>query len=395
MKLLYDLSASQPAQSSKFHGGSEYAKTVFRELVKNKSNNLIEVFINPHNYIDEELTLLCEENDIKINECSSVDEISKLIEKNEYDSFYTALPYTYSDLKIPKKTKFIYTIHGLRGIEMLGDKYEGMFVKKDIKFFGRKFLIKFFPEKLVEHRKVILQRLFDITPNSEILVASYHTKYALLNHFESIDEDKIHVLYSPEKVVDSINFDNEEAILLQNNVEAKKYILMISGDRWLKNNYRAAKALDRLFSQNRLILKDIKVLILGVNNKDIYYSQLVNKEKFMIEGYKDPDDLEVLYKNAHILLYPTLNEGFGYPPLETMKYGTMVAVSAISSVTEVCGDAVLYFNPYDLNEINNRVLESFDIDIVKEKKELMKKQYEKISLKQKNSLKNIVKVIFN
>lgn len=395
MKLLYDLSASQPAQSSKFHGGSEYAKTVFRELVKNKDNNLIEVFINPHNYIDEELTDLCNKNDIKINECSSVDEISKLIETNEYDVFYSALPYNYSDLKISKKTKFIYTIHGLRGIEMLGDKYEGKFVKRDLKYFIRMFLIKFFPDKLIEHRKVISQKLFDVTSNSEILVASYHTKYSILNHFENIDEDKIHVLYSPEKVVNNINFGDEESILLKNNVISKRYILMISGDRWLKNNFRAAKALDKLFSQNKSRLKDIKVLILGVNNKDIYYSQLVNKEKFIIEGYKDTDELEILYKNAHLLLYPTLNEGFGYPPLEAMKYGTMVAVSAISSVTEVCGDAVLYFNPYDLNEINNRVLESFDTDITNEKKELMNKQYEKISLKQRESLSEIVKVIFS
>jgi glycosyltransferase involved in cell wall biosynthesis len=102
------------------------------------------------------------------------------------------------------------------------------------------------------------------------------------------------------------------------------------------------------------------VIVLGVCHKKIYLKCIKNKDKFIIEGYKDVEELEILYINAHLFLYPTLNEGFGYPPLEAMKYGTYVAVSAITSTTEVYGDAVLYFNPYDINEICNRILQSFD-----------------------------------
>jgi glycosyltransferase involved in cell wall biosynthesis len=67
-------------------------------------------------------------------------------------------------------------------------------------------------------------------------------------------------------------------------------------------------------------------------------------------------ELELLYQNAYVFLYPTLNEGFGYPPLESMKHGTPVICSAITSTTEVCGDAVLYFNPFSVDEMKNRIL---------------------------------------
>jgi glycosyltransferase involved in cell wall biosynthesis len=70
----------------------------------------------------------------------------------------------------------------------------------------------------------------------------------------------------------------------------------------------------------------------------------------------DELELELLYQNAYSFLYPTLNEGFGYPPLESMKYGTPVLCSAITSITELCGDAVLYFNPFSVDEIKNRIL---------------------------------------
>ena len=80
------------------------------------------------------------------------------------------------------------------------------------------------------------------------------------------------------------------------------------------------------------------------------------KENFICLDYLERDELEILYKNAFVFLYPTLNEGFGYPPIEAMKYGTLVLTSAVTSINEVCSDSVIYFNPYDVTEIKNRIL---------------------------------------
>jgi glycosyltransferase involved in cell wall biosynthesis len=51
------------------------------------------------------------------------------------------------------------------------------------------------------------------------------------------------------------------------------------------------------------------------------------------------------------LVYPSLFEGFGLPPLEAMACGTPVLTSSTSSLPEVVGDAGLLVNPYEVSEI--------------------------------------------
>ena len=63
------------------------------------------------------------------------------------------------------------------------------------------------------------------------------------------------------------------------------------------------------------------------------------------------DELVSLYRRASALVFPSLYEGFGLPPLEAMACGCPVACSAAASLPEVCGDAARYFAPDDPEEI--------------------------------------------
>lgn len=65
-------------------------------------------------------------------------------------------------------------------------------------------------------------------------------------------------------------------------------------------------------------------------------------------GYAGDDDLPGLYSAAELLAFPSLNEGFGLPPLEAMACGTPVVTSNVSSIPEVVGDAALAVDPYDV-----------------------------------------------
>jgi glycosyltransferase involved in cell wall biosynthesis len=57
------------------------------------------------------------------------------------------------------------------------------------------------------------------------------------------------------------------------------------------------------------------------------------------------DELARLYRTAAALVFPSLYEGFGQPPLEAMACGCPVAASNVASLPEVCGDAARLFNP--------------------------------------------------
>jgi glycosyltransferase involved in cell wall biosynthesis len=68
-------------------------------------------------------------------------------------------------------------------------------------------------------------------------------------------------------------------------------------------------------------------------------------------GHVNDGELRALYEGAVGLIFPSLYEGFGLPPLEAMACGCPVIASRTASLPEVCGDAVLYCDPLDPGDI--------------------------------------------
>ena len=68
-------------------------------------------------------------------------------------------------------------------------------------------------------------------------------------------------------------------------------------------------------------------------------------------GHVTLDELVELYRSAAALVYPSLYEGFGIPCVEAMACGCPVAASDVASIPEVCGDAAVYFDPFDPESI--------------------------------------------
>ncbi len=63
------------------------------------------------------------------------------------------------------------------------------------------------------------------------------------------------------------------------------------------------------------------------------------------------DRLCFLYEKAKLLIQPSLYEGFGLTPLEAMSVGCPVVASRIASLSEVCGEAAYYVDPYDEKDL--------------------------------------------
>lgn len=70
-----------------------------------------------------------------------------------------------------------------------------------------------------------------------------------------------------------------------------------------------------------------------------------------IPGYVSHSELLDLYGSAAVFVYPSFYEGFGLPVIEAMAHGLPVVCSRATSLPEVGGNAAIYFDPYDVEEM--------------------------------------------
>ena len=95
-------------------------------------------------------------------------------------------------------------------------------------------------------------------------------------------------------------------------------------------------------------------------------------------GWIDDRMLKDCYRQATALVQPSLYEGFGLPPLEAMACGCPCVVSNAASLPEVCGDAALYCNPYDVNDIADKIYKV--INDANLRLQLIERGYERVKL---------------
>lgn len=378
MKLLFDLNATQPNHSGASHGGGKYGITVFFALLKRGVR--MDCTYDSRLPLREDVKKAVEENSLRLHDISqkSLEEIAV---ENKIDTYYSAN--SISSIVQSNDVRNIITMHGLRNLEMPRD-WTALRYKLPL-YWRAKNLFTLTFQNLWKRKMLRRARKTLLNAKAEYVVVSEHTKYACLSYVPELNPAQIKVFYSPSTSTSNKDIPQYES--------KHKYALMVSGNRCEKNAIRAIKAFDEIFSDNETF-RDFKVLITGAKNESDFNIRIKNKENFTFLGYVDETTLESLYKSAYIFVYPSINEGFGYPPLEAMHYGVPVAASAVCSIPEVCGDAALYFNPFDYKEIKGRILRLLlDSECRDEQARRSLKRYAQITERQNKDLVGLVDYI--
>jgi len=135
--------------------------------------------------------------------------------------------------------------------------------------------------------------------------------------------------------------------------EGNHMILSVGVLQTRKNTLNALRALETLPERYRLML-------VGGNG---YGSEAIHEyirrqglaPRVQVRGYVALSDLRALYQSASALLFPSWEEGFGLPVLEAMANGLPVVASRTASLPEVGGEAALYVDPHDPQDIAEKV----------------------------------------
>lgn len=80
--------------------------------------------------------------------------------------------------------------------------------------------------------------------------------------------------------------------------------------------------------------------------------QIQNTSYIHYYGYVTPGQKTTLLQSARLFVYPSLYEGFGFPPLEAMQAHTPVLASRVGALPEVLGNAAYYVDPYSIVDLS-------------------------------------------
>ncbi len=130
--------------------------------------------------------------------------------------------------------------------------------------------------------------------------------------------------------------------LLRHGLVARRFLLAVASANPTKNLGALLSAFATLPNADGLLL-----VIVGGHNERVFSSagDLADPPGVIRTGALNDRCLKALYEAAVALVFPSLYEGFGLPPLEAMACGCPVAAAWAASIPEVCGEAARYFDP--------------------------------------------------
>ncbi len=220
------------------------------------------------------------------------------------------------------------------------------------------------PELFPLYRKTMRQKF-----SWHRVVRGIHQADNILAISESTKKDLVKTFGLSEKHITVILIDTDPRFLLPLSSEHQQEILDMyhlkpgyiyhgGGLEIRKNTEMVLRAYEKLFKEEGKVVPDLVISgkIFDANNilaTDVrkIITELRIEDNVRLLGFVPEEDMPALYSGALFFLYPSLYEGFGLPILEAMRMRVPVISSSCSSLPEVGGNAVLYANPEDINEI--------------------------------------------
>lgn len=185
----------------------------------------------------------------------------------------------------------------------------------------------------------------------KIIADSKNTKKDIIDIL-NISSEKIKVV--PLVSINKNIFTKLDKKVIKQKYELRdEYILLSVGGFAYKNTLLILKTLNKLKKE----FPKIRLIKIGdFTEEESKFIKEKNLENLIIKK-KNLSEKEIveMYNLADILVFPSLYEGFGIPPLEAMACGTPVIVSNTSSLPEVVGNAGILINPYSVNELTDAI----------------------------------------
>jgi glycosyltransferase involved in cell wall biosynthesis len=192
-------------------------------------------------------------------------------------------------------------------------------------------------------------RWFDLPFWQLLLWAAAHRSHRLIAVSEATRSDLLHYYRIPKERVTVVHHGVEPAFSRLDRSHMESYLLCVSTLHPHKNLPRLIRAYGRKKRDFRLILPGLRGF--HANTIERLIEEMGLRDSVRITGWVPREELYTLYERARAFVYPSTFEGFGMPVLEALAAGIPVACSNIPPLREVAGDAALFFDPMNEDDI--------------------------------------------
>ncbi|MFZ2154482.1 MAG: glycosyltransferase family 1 protein [Candidatus Moraniibacteriota bacterium] len=235
-----------------------------------------------------------------------------------------------------KKLKTVVTVH-----DLAFKQFPKTFPKKDL------FQLNFLTDLAIKKA-------------TKIIAVSESTKNDILKFYPGVEADKVRVIYHgfdrdlyekkfyPEFIAETLK---------KYKLKENKYLLYVGAIQPRKNLVTLIKAFEIFKKENK---NNIKLVIAGGKawcweDTILAVENSAVKDSIVLTGRIHFDELAVLQQQANVFVFPSLYEGFGIPILEAFATGTPVICAKNSSLVEVGGNAVEYFESSNVRELADKI----------------------------------------
>lgn len=184
---------------------------------------------------------------------------------------------------------------------------------------------------------------FAAKKSDKIITVSSFSKKEIVK-FLNVDEKKIRVSYL---AADAPNIEQD----IIDPWQKKRYFLFVGSHRPHKNLKSLLLAFDQIAER-----KDIYLVLIGAYKKSEPFLKK-HRNRILIQENISDRKRNSFYAYAQGLVFPSIYEGFGLPPLEAMAARCPVIASRSASIPEICGGAAIYVDPLDVNDIRQKMLQ--------------------------------------
>lgn len=222
-------------------------------------------------------------------------------------------------------------------------------------------------DQVIANKKECIQKA------DHVIAISESTKRDILRLYPDVSEEKISVIYIGTSMKGADQSEIEQGQTKKDRGFPDRYILYVGQRGGYKNFEGFMRAVKTILGKDRTL-----------NLVCIGGGKFTSREIAMMSGIEsqvlqmDADDQTLIsaYSNAAVFVFPSLYEGFGIPTLEAFTCNCPAVISNTSSMLEVGGEAVLYFDPEDGDEMRGQIERALEDKILRF--ELVKKGRERL-----------------